>query len=343
MTVCKATVGLPIPRQPLNKRVTQSFAAALHDFTPELPLAVALSGGADSTALLVACAAKWPGQVKAWHINHGLQAAAVDFEVQCQRLCDSQQVPLKITRVDARAAAGQSPEEAARVGRYTAFDTLALMDSAGAAIKSVALAQHANDQVETLLLALSRGAGLAGLSAMPARWQRGGLQYYRPLLRVSSQDIREWLLQRSIAFCEDPTNNDPRYTRNRIRAQLMPVLQAVFPQMLDTFGRSAMHAAQGQVLLTDLALQDWRIVAREDGMPSIKALQQLERDYGSARQANVLRHWLKQAWQVIPSAAQLQELQSQVRACTTRGHRIHIKVGLGFVQSRGPALTWYNP
>ena len=323
--------------------MTQSFDVALRDFSPQLPLAVALSGGADSTALLVACAAQWPGQVQAWHVNHGLQAAAADFEAHCQRLCSSLQVPLHIQRVDASAPAGQSPEDAARHARYKAFDALALMDSAGAAIQSVALAQHANDQVETLLLALSRGAGLAGLSAMPAQWQRNGLQFYRPLLQVAGADIRAWLQQRDIAFCEDPTNTDPRYTRNRIRAELMPALQAAFPQFLDTFARSARHAAQGQALLDDLARQDWVLVARDDGLPKIKALQQLDQQYGTARQANLLRHWLKTAWQVIPSAAQLRELQSQVQACTTRGHRIHIKVGQGFVSSRGPVLTWYNP
>ncbi|OYT92101.1 MAG: tRNA lysidine(34) synthetase TilS [Burkholderiales bacterium PBB3] len=323
--------------------MTQSFAAALQDFSPPLPLAVALSGGADSTALLVACAEKWPGQVEAWHINHGLQAAAVDFESHCERLCASLQVPLQVLRVDASAASGQSPEDAARAARYNAFDALARMDTAGAATKSVAIAQHANDQVETLLLALSRGAGLAGLSGMPAHWQRDGLQFYRPLLCVAGQHIRDWLLQRGIPFCEDPTNSDVRYTRNRIRAQVMPALQAAFPQMLDTFARSASHAAQGQALLNDLASEDWLLVARDDGLPKIKALQQLCQQHGSARQANVLRHWLKHAWHVIPSTAQLGELQSQVQACTTRGHRIHIKVGHGFVQSRGPVLTWYNP
>ena len=130
-----------------------------------------------------------------------------------------------------------------------------------------------------------------------------------------------------------------RFTRNRIRAQVMPTLQTVFPQMLDTFARSARHAAQGQELLSALALQDWALVAREDGQPLVKALQRLS----VARQANVLRHWLQASFGVIPSTAQLQELQSQVQACVTRGHSIHIKVGQGFVQSKGPVLTWYNP
>ena len=339
MSVCKATAGLPIPRPRPNKGVTQSFAAALQDFSPELPLAVALSGGADSTALLVACAEKWPGQVEAWHVNHGLQTAAADFESHCERLCASLQVPLQIMQVDASAANGQSPEDAARRARYKAFSAMASVEHARPAIKYVAIAQHANDQIETLLLALSRGAGLAGLSAMPAQWERDGLIFCRPLLQVAGQDIRDWLRARGHAFCEDPTNADVRFTRNRIRAEVMPVLQAAFPQMLDTFARSARHAAQGQALLSELAQQDWALVVREDGQPLIKLLQRLS----PARQANVLRHWLKSSFSVIPSAAQLQELQSQVRACVTRGHRIHIKVGQGFVQSKGSVLTWYNP
>ena len=319
--------------------MTLSMDAALRDFSPPLPLAVALSGGADSTALLVACAEKWPGWVEAWHINHGLQAAAADFETHCERLCSELQVPLQVMRVDASPVSGQSPEDAARQARYKAFGALAQVESAREAIKSVAMAQHANDQVETLLLALSRGAGLAGLSAMPAQWGRDGLQFYRPLLQVAGQDIRDWLQARGIAHCEDPTNGDVRFTRNRIRADVMPALQAAFPQMLDTLARSARHAAQGQALLIELAQQDCALVLREDGEPLIKALQRLS----PARQANVLRHWLKSGFGAIPSAAQLQELQSQVQACVTRGHRIHIKVGSGFVQSKGPVLTWYNP
>ena len=319
--------------------MTLSIDAALRDFSPPLPLAVALSGGADSTALLVACAEKWPGQVEAWHVNHGLQAAAADFEFHCESLCASLQVPLRVARVNASAASGQSPEDAARRARYKAFSALSQVGYAQTAIKSVAIAQHANDQIETLILALSRGAGLAGLSAMPAQWERDGLFFYRPWLQVASQDIRDWLQLRGIAFCEDPTNGDMRFTRNRIRAQVMPTLQTVFPQMLDTFARSARHAAQGQELLSALALQDWALAAREDGQPVVKALQRLS----AARQANVLRHWLQASFGVIPSTAQLQELQSQVQACVTRGHSIHIKVGQGFVQSKGPVLTWYNP
>lgn len=320
--------------------MTQSLDAALRAFQPALPLGVAFSGGADSTALLIACVERWPGQVVALHVNHGLQAAAADFEAHCVALCAQLNVPLRVQKVDAGHASGQSPEDAARIARYKAFSALALMDSAQAAIKSIALAQHADDQVETLLLALSRGAGLRGLSAMPAQWARDGLDFHRPLLQVSAADIRAWLAVRSAGFVEDPTNTDQRFTRNRIRAQLLPALEAVFPQFRDTLARSAAHAAQAQGLLDELAAADLPMVCRtEDSLPIVKALQAL----GIARQANVLRHWLASTYAVIPSAAQLAELQRQIAACTTRGHRIHIKVAQGFVERRGPVLVWYQP
>ena len=314
--------------------MTRSLAQALQDFQPGLPLAVAYSGGADSTALLLACAEKWPGQVSAIHIHHGLQAAADDFEQHCRAFCAQLGVPLAVERVDARHAPGQSPEEAARSARYDALRQCA--DAAQPPIRHIALAQQADDQVETLLLALSRGAGLPGLSAMPAQWERDGIHYYRPLLEVSGAELRRWLQARGVAWVEDPSNADEQYTRNRIRARLLPALEAAFPQFRDTFARSAAHAAQAQRLLDELAAQD---LVRTGMPPQIARLQELSHQ----RQANVLRHWLRSAHATAPSAAQLEELLDQVTACRTRGHRIHLKVGNGFVERHGQVLTWYNP
>lgn len=320
--------------------MTRSLEQAMRAFQPALPLGVALSGGADSCALLVLCARRWPGQVHALHINHGLQAAAVTFQQHCQRLCAELNVPLRVRSVQAVHASGQSPEDAARIARYQGLLELAQGQGGEPALPSIAVAQHADDQVETLLLALSRGAGMAGLSAMPARWSRGGLDFYRPLLEVSGSDIRDWLAQEQIDYVTDPTNVDERFTRNRIRAQILPALQATFPHFRDTFARSAAHAAQAQALLDEMAAQDLLGVRRErDGLPTLAALQSL----GRPRQGNVLRFWLKSDFGVVPSTAQLRELQDQIAACATRGHRIHIKVGSGFVERRGAVLTWYNP
>ena len=294
-------------------------------------IGVALSGGADSTALLLAAHARWPGRIHALHVHHGLQAAADAFVVHCRQLCGELGVPLHVNHVDARHQPGQSPEDAARIARYA---TLAQQASA-LALGPVLLAQHADDQVETLLLALSRGAGLPGLAAMPAQFQRHGSTFWRPLLQVPGPTIRQWLAHAGIAWVEDPSNRDARYTRNRIRSELLPALEACFPQFRDTFSRSASHAAQAQTLLDALAAQDLAAVGEP---PRLQHLQALPR----ARMGNVLRHWLKSAYGVSPSAVQLAELQRQVLACTTRGHTIAIKVGQGQVRREGAVLGWYN-
>jgi tRNA(Ile)-lysidine synthase len=299
---------------------------------PALPLAVAFSGGADSTALLLACARRWPGQVQAWHVHHGLQAAADDFERHCMQTCQRLGVPLQVRRVQAQAAAGESPEDAARRARYQAFDALALESTAPHGMRTVVVGQHADDQVETVLLALSRGAGVAGLAAMPMRWQRGGVVFWRPLLPVSAAAIRAWLREQGEDWIEDPSNTDERFTRNRIRRQLLPALEAVFPQFRSTFARSAAHAAQAQSLLKELAAQD---LAAAGLPPRITALQGLSQ----ARQANLLRHWLA-LQNTSASTAQMAELLAQVAACTTRGHRIELRVGRGYVRRQGDVLAW---
>jgi tRNA(Ile)-lysidine synthase len=305
------------------------FDAAIAAFEPPLPLAVAFSGGADSTALLVACARRWPGRVSAIHINHGLQAAASDFERHCADVCTKLVVPLHVSRVQARHASGQSPEDAARIARYEAIHTAAL---AATGLRCVALAQHADDQVESVLLALSRGAGLAGLAGMRAGWERDGIAYCRPLLQVAAAEIRGWLSAQGIAWIEDPTNADEQFTRNRIRARLLPALEGAFPQYRDTFARSARHAAQAQLLLEEVAAQD---LAAAGVPPSIQALRTLSR----ARLANLLRHWLKSVHGQQASAAQLDELLDQIAACSTRGHDIQVKAGTGFVRREGDHLA----
>jgi tRNA(Ile)-lysidine synthase len=314
-------------------KLTPADFPSLDAFQHLGPFAVALSGGADSTALLIACAVRWPGQVRAVHVHHGLQAAAADFEAHCVTLCQRFGVPLVVQRVDARHAAGESPEDAARQARYRAL-AQALQHSWGGQIQHMALAQHADDQAETLLLALSRGAGLPGLACMPAVAERGGVTYHRPWLNVPGLELRHALQAAGEVWVEDPTNADTRYTRNRIRAELLPVMDRAFPAFRQTFARSAAHAAQAQTLLQEVAVQDLQQVGHP---PVIEALQQLS----EARQSNVLRHWL--ALEQSPaSAAQLHALLVQIKACTTRGHHIDLKVGRGFVRRDGAVLRCYN-
>ena len=327
----------PTPKPTPNKSAALSAvnpaSAALAALLQALqtPLGIAYSGGADSTALLLAAAQHWPGQVQAIHIHHGLQAAANGFVKVCEAVCLSIDVPLHVLRIDASHVAGESPEDAARRARYTALASAAKR----LGLHAVLLGQHADDQVETLLLALSRGAGLPGLSGMAERFERNSMAFYRPLLQIPAADLRAWLVQQRIAFVDDPTNTDQRYTRNLIRARLLPVLSEAFPHFRETFARSARHAAQAQVLLLEIAAED---LTRVGSPPLVKSLQGLS----TTRQANVLRHWLLAAHQATPSAAQLTQLLSQIAACTTRGHQIHLKVATGHISRCGFVLN-YTP
>jgi tRNA(Ile)-lysidine synthase len=319
----------PTPRPKPASAGANPALAPLRAASLPLPLAVAFSGGADSTALLHAAAQLWPGQVSAIHVNHGLQSAASAFAAHCESVCLALGVPLVQVEVDAKHAAGESPEDAARRARYRALAQAAAQRGAAC----VLLGQHADDQVETLLLALSRGAGLPGLAAMPASFERHGVRFERPLLEVEAAALKEWLREQGIAHAEDPTNADTAFTRNRIRHDVLPALERAFPQFRPTFARSARHAAQAQELLTALAAAD---LAAMEGEPVIQALRELPR----ARQANLLRHWLRRAHGTAASAAQLDELLDQVQACSTRGHGIRIKVGAGFVQRAGERLAF---
>ncbi len=328
-----STTPKPTPADPAPPVAALPATLALAHVKPELPFAVALSGGADSTALLLACALRWPQQVRAVHVHHGLQAAADGFVSHCEKLCAQLQVPLAVERINAKHAPGESPEEAARRGRYLAI-ARALHTHWGGTVRDLALAQHADDQVETMLLALSRGAGLPGLSAMPEKMDRHGLVLHRPWLNATGADIRQWLRDSGVAWVEDPSNQELQFTRNRIRQRLLPALQESFPSFRQTFARSARHAAQAQQLLTALAQQDLQTAGDP---PRIKAVQSLD----EARQVNLLRYWLTSR-EVQASSAQIDALLVQIKACTTRGHQIDIKVGNGFVRRESECLHWYN-
>jgi tRNA(Ile)-lysidine synthase len=319
----------PTPRPTRASAGGNPALAALQGTAPPLPAAVAFSGGADSTALLLAAAQAWSGRIHAIHVHHGLQSAADEFERHCQSVCAALAVPLHLVRVDARHEPGESPEDAARKARYAALAQTA--SSLG--IQSVLLGQHADDQVETLLLALSRGAGLPGLAAMPARFERHGMRFERPLLGIGGPALRAWLETQGIAFVEDPSNANIAFTRNRIRRDLLPALENAFPQFRETFARSARHAAQAQELLTALAAQDLSSVGNP---PAILELRKLPR----ARQANLLRHWLRTAHEAAASAAQIEELLDQIEACATRGHGIRIKVATGRVELHQGVLKY---
>lgn len=295
--------------------------------------AVAYSGGADSTALLAASveAAKQSGAsfITAIHIHHGLQAAADAFELNCKTVCEQLsdahfEARFIARRVQIELQTGDSVEQRAREARYEALCEAARQ----AGLTQVLLAQHADDQAESVLLALSRGAGLAGLAGMTASFERAGVIFSRPLLTLPGKVLKAYVRERNIAYVEDPTNNDERYTRNKFRAQLMPAVEQTMPAFRDTFARSARHAAEAQALLEQVAQADFALM-REGDCIKLKAM--CER-LDPLRWPNLLRYWLKTVHQVTPSTAQLDELCAQIATSQRHGapRNLRIKVAEGY-------------
>lgn len=295
----------------------------------QAPLAIAYSGGLDSTVLLRLAHALWPDAVVAIHVNHGLQAAASAFESHCSATCHQLQVPLWVMRADITLQTGDSPEEQARSARYALLRQAAQTSQAS----TVWVAQHADDQAETVLLALSRGAGVTGLAGMGEVTRQEDFIMGRPLLTVQQESLRALAQENDWGFVDDVTNHDRRYTRNRIRHDVMPTLSHAFPQLVSTLSRSARHCAQADALLVDLARLD---LLATGVPPSLHGLQALS----VARQANALRCWLRDTTGRAPSTAQLDELIKQVGAATTRGHHIDIKMGNGRVVRQAHQLVY---
>ncbi len=156
---------------------------------------------------------------------------------------------------------------------------------------------------------------------------------HRPLLGVRRSEIVAWLQSHGVHWIEDPSNASAAYTRNRIRNQALPALEAALPGFSGLAARSAQHAAQAQRLLDELAEIDLQATGIP---PRVQALRSLSED----RQANALRHWLAKHHKTQASTVQLAELQKQIQACQTRGHQIAMKVGSGEVRLEGAALAY---
>lgn len=253
---------------------------------------IAFSGGLDSTVLLhllvhLAKTESLP-TLSAIHVHHGLQAAADAWPDHCQSVCDAQGVSLQVVRVQVQP--GASIERAARDARYAAFI------EATQANEVLMTAQHRDDQAETLLFRLLRGAGVRGLSGMPSERPLGRGHLLRPLLNVTRAELEAYATEHQLSWIEDPSNQDHQFSRNYLRHQVFPVLTARWPQAVATMARSAAHLSEAQGLLDELAQIDLAHASTASdfdwlGLPSLE-LALLEK-LSDARQRNALSHWLK--------------------------------------------------
>ena len=267
-------------------------------------LLVALSGGADSCALLAAAALlgreRTDLPLRAVHIDHGLQPAAVSFRETCAAVCERLQVPLSVIAVEVAHSAGSSLEEAARDARYAA------LRGELKAGECLLTAHHALDQAETFLLQALRGAGPKGLASMPPCREFGLGWHVRPFLEVPRQELLKFgaaLLESA----EDPMNADLRFDRAYLRHKLWPNIEARWPGAQVALSRAARHAAEAQELLDETAALD--LTRLRDGealsVPTLRAL-------APPRRFNALRLWLRESGVEPPSTARLGEALRQV-------------------------------
>jgi tRNA(Ile)-lysidine synthase len=269
-------------------------------------LAVALSGGRDSLVLLDALARLAPQRgmaLCAIHVHHGLSAHADEWAAFCAAACARLGLPFALRRVHVRSAARDGIEDAARRERYAA-----LANAAGdLGADAIALAHHQDDQAETLLLQLGRGAGPQGLAAMAPARRAHGLLWLRPLLDLPRAAIDTCVDARAIAHVDDDSNASTRHRRNALRQRVAPALAAVFPGYPGTFARAASLQAEAAQLLDQLAAADAR-TAIEAGLLDRNTLLALD----APRARNLLRHFLRLHGLPAPSAARLAAMLDQI-------------------------------
>jgi len=240
--------------------------------------------------------------LRAIHIHHGLQPQADEWARHCQNVCATLSVPCVVQSIHIEMAPGDSVEAQAREARYAALASQLATD------EIVLTAQHLDDQAETLLLQLLRGAGVAGLAAMPSTKSRLGHGWLvRPLLAYPRHLLRDYAQHANLAWIEDDSNADTRFDRNFLRHEIMPRLQQRWPSLSQTLSRVANHQAEADNLLKTLAEQDLQ-TCRVNTQLSIAGLMNLS----LARQRNVLRFWLKQLGLSIPSTVQMHHILAEV-------------------------------
>ncbi len=282
---------------------------AQHLVLPDAPqrIWVAYSGGVDSHCLLHALAAlrsRHPHlELMAVHVHHGLSPHADAWAAHCRAACAQLQIPFQLIHVDAQAGPGQSPEAAAREARYAALRGIVQPGD------WLVTAHHQDDQAETLLLQLLRGAGVKGLAGMPARSEFAKGVLVRPLLDFSRADLEAYARAQGLHWVEDESNLHRGYDRNLLRHELLPRLRQRWPAAQEVLARAARHCGEAATLLDELARIDLQAILAGDArtlhIPALLAL-------SAARQRNALRCWMAAAGFRRPETAQLEQIQRKV-------------------------------
>jgi tRNA(Ile)-lysidine synthase len=286
-------------------------------------IAVALSGGLDSVVLLdTICKSQQvhqsslkktnkktsgevPVEIWAFHIHHGLQKSADQWLLFCEKLAAKYRIHFDFRLLHLGGDTAQGNTEArARAGRYAALTDLCIEHD----ITDLLLAHHQNDQAETILLQLLRGAGVAGLSGMPEqRLLDSGaknIALKRPLLDQSRKELEAYAKKNKLKWIEDPTNQDTSYRRNAIRKEIIPRLEKIQPDAIANLARSAQLMADAQALLDRIAQQDGKAILNKNQLMLNPLLTLTKSNLPAAN--NLVRYWLKSHQLAMPSQERLQ-------------------------------------
>jgi tRNA(Ile)-lysidine synthase len=288
---------------------TAWLAARLRTLTGDLRgrrLCLAYSGGMDSTVLLTALSALRARErfsLRALHVNHQLHPQASAWARAARLNARHLGVSCELIEVVVPARRGDSLEAVAREARYRA---LAAHLKPGELLLT---AHHQEDQLETVLLALLRGSGVRGLSAMSAARAWGGTRLLRPLLPVSRQQLERFARRRALSWSEDPSNLDERFDRNYLRRVLLPLLQARWPGIAKTVARSAANIAEARTLLEQMA-RDQLGKARDGPALRVSVLRTLT----PAQRSNALRTWIAERGLPAADARRVREIAGPLLA-----------------------------
>ncbi|MTD40938.1 tRNA lysidine(34) synthetase TilS [Erwinia sp. CPCC 100877] len=279
---------------------------------------VAFSGGLDSTVLLhrLAQLREHTGaRLRAIHVHHGLSRYADEWVAHCQRICERWNVPLEVIRVQLQDN-GQGIEGQAREARYAAFAAALQPEEA------LITAQHLDDQCETLLLALKRGSGPAGLAAMPETLAFAGGTIVRPLLGCSRAVLEAYASANGLEWIEDDSNQDDRYDRNFLRLRVLPQLTQRWPYFARTAARSAALCGEQERLIDELLADELASLIGPQGELRLTPLAAMS----DIRRAAVLRRWLVRDGSPAPSRSMLARLWGEV-ACARADAAPRLRLG----------------
>ena len=286
----------------------QSLAKKLAQLPSVSSYYIAFSGGMDSTVLLHALARlSLDIPLHAIYIDHGLQPESMNWTTHCQQFCQQYQIKFQAVHLNLKPQKGESIEAIARTARYQVLQQMIPKNSL------LMTAQHADDQVETVLLQLLRGSGVKGLAAMPfcKPWNQGW--HVRPLLEYDQQTLREYALEQQLEWIEDPSNQEIKFERNYLRLKVIPLLKDHWSGLTKTIPRSALHCAESEQLNQQTAELVLQKISNKKILNGVQLLK-----YDPLWQKYLLRQWIAQSGFLLPNTKRLNELQRLI-SCSNSG------------------------